>query len=143
MAAYQRGDYAAAFQRGDYATAIRDLRPLAEQGNAEAQHYLGFMYFKGLGVPEDDAEAMKWFRKAAEQGHAGAQHNLGFMYFKGRGVPQDYVQAHMWNNLAASRSPLGEYRDISVKGRGFVAERMTPAQISEAQKLAREWKPKK
>ncbi len=143
MAAYQRGDYAAAFQRGDYATAIRDLRPLAEQGNAEAQHYLGLMYCSGLGVPEDDAEAIKWFRKAAEQGHAGAQYNLGFMYSNGQGVPRDYVQAHMWNNLAASRSPLGEYRDISVKGRDFVAERMTPAQISEAHKLEREWKPKK
>ena len=51
----------------------------AEQGQAEAQYTLGFMYAKGEGVPQDYAEAMKWFRKAAEQGHAEAQHNLGVM----------------------------------------------------------------
>ncbi len=65
------------------------------------------------------------------------------MYSNGRGVPQDYVQAYMWYNLAASRLPPGEKRDIAVKSRDDVAEKMNPAQISEAQKLAREWKPKK
>ncbi len=60
----------AAYQRGDYATAIRKFRPLAEQGNAEAQFNLGGMYRQGRGVPQDDAEAMKWYRKAAEQGDA-------------------------------------------------------------------------
>ncbi len=64
------------------------------------------------------------------------------MYYNGRGVPQDYAQAHMWFNLAASRVPPGEGRDIAVKNRDIVAKTMTPAQISEAQKLAREWKPK-
>jgi len=133
----------AAYQRGDYATAIRKFRPLAEQGNAEAQFNLGIMYDNGQGFPRDDAEAVKWWRKAAEQGNASAQFNLGFMYYDGLGVPQDYVQAHMWFNLAASRHPPGERRDKAVKNRDIVAEMMTPAQISEAQKLAREWKPKK
>ncbi len=169
----------AAYQRGDYATAIREWRPLANQGLADAQYNLGVMYRKGRGVPQDDAEAVKWYRKAAEQGHAvaqvslgvmygerrgvtqdyaealqwwrkaaeqgvaGAQNNLGVMYSYGRGVPQDYVQAHMWLNLAASRHPPGEKRDEAVKNRDNLAAKMTPAQISEAQKLAREWKPKK
>ncbi len=168
-----------AYKRGDYATAIREWRPLAKQGVADAQYNLGVMYRKGRGVPQDDAEAVKWYRKAAEQGHAvaqvslgvmygegrgvtqdyaealqwwrkaaeqgvaGAQNNLGVMYSYGRGVPQDYVQAHMWLNLAASRRPPGEDRDQSVKYRDIVAEKMTPAQISKAEKLAREWKPKK
>ncbi len=59
------------------------------------------------------------------------------MYSKGWGVPQDYVQAHMWYNLAAERGlKLGrEYRDS-------LAKQMTPEQIAEAQRLAREWKPK-
>ena len=169
----------AAHQRGDYATALREWRPLAKQGVADAQYNLGVMYRKGRGVPQDDAEAVKWYRKAAEQGHAiaqvslgvmygegrgvtqdyaealqwwrkaaeqgvaGAQNNLGVMYSYGRGVPQDYVQAHMWLNLAASRRFPGEDRDQSVKNRDIIATRMTPAQISEARKLAREWKPKK
>ncbi len=132
----------AAYPRGDYAMAIRELRPLAEQGVAEAQSNLGVMYERGQGVPQDYAEAVKWYRKAAEQGNASAQHNLGVMYDKGGGVPQDYVQAHKWYNLAASRHPPGEDRDRAVKNRDIVAKRMTPAQISEAQQLAREWKPK-
>ncbi len=70
---------AAAYQRGDYATAVRELRPLAEQGNARAQRALGFMYDTGRGAPQDDARAVKWYRKAAEQGDAKAQFNLGNM----------------------------------------------------------------
>jgi hypothetical protein len=101
------------------------------------------MYYEGRGVPQDDAEAARWYRKAAEQGYAEAQFNLGSMYYHGYGVPQDYVQAHMWYKLATSKIPPGEGRDEAVKNRDIVAKRMTPAQISEAQKLAREWKPKK
>ncbi len=80
---------------------------------------------------------------SVQQGGANAQLLLGSMYDNGRGVPQDYAHAHMWFNLAASRHPPGEDRNKLVKNRDDVAKRMTPAQISEAQKLAREWKPKK
>ncbi len=126
-------------QRGDYATALREWRPLAEQGDADAQYNLGFMYDKGEGVPQDDAEAVKWYRKAAAQGQAVAQGNLGVMYRDGHGVPRDYVQAHMWLSLAASRLPPGSDRDTAVKNRDIIAKLMTPAQIAEAQRLAREW----
>ena len=90
----------AAYDRGDYATALREWEPLAEHGLAEAQYNLGFMYTKGLGVPQDNAEAAKWYRRAAGQGDSMAQVFLGDMYRKGEGVPQDYVQAHLWLNLS-------------------------------------------
>jgi len=66
------------------------------------------------------------------------------MYVLGSGVPQDYVQAHMWCNLAASQYPdtEAEKRDNAAEFRDRTAALMTPAQIAEAQKLAREWKPK-
>jgi len=136
-------DATAAFGRGDYATAIRLIRPLADQGDAEAQLDLGAMYQNGQGVPQDYATAVRWFRKAADQGDAIAQNNLGLMYYNGQGVPQDYVQAHMWLNLAAATFPAtdAESRQKAVKNRDFVASKMTPEQIAEAQKLAREWKP--
>ncbi len=101
------------------------------------------MYERGQGVPQDYTEAVKWYRKAAEQSYAKAQSMLGVTYSKGLGVPQDYAQAHMWYNLAASTSPPGKDRDRAVKNRDIVAKRMTPAQISEAEKLAREWRQKK
>ncbi len=100
----------------------------------------------GLAAAEkgDYAKALRLWRPLADQGLASAQYNLGIMYFNGRGVPQDYVRAHMWSNLAASRFGASEKedREKAAKNRDMVAAKMTPAQIAEAQKLAREWKPK-
>ena len=117
---------------------IDALRERAEQGDAEAQTALGAMYYESLGVPKDYQLALKWHRRAAEQGDAHGQFSLGVMYALGKGVPQDYVLAHKWYNLAAAQGEkdAAEYRDS-------LATEMTPSQISEAQKLAREFKPKK
>ena len=92
-----------AYERGDFATALREWRPLAEQGHAVAQNNLGAMYDNGEGVPEDDVEAVKWYRKAAEQGYALAQFGLGRMYGSGRGVPQDDAEAVRWYRKAAEQ----------------------------------------
>ena len=59
------------------------VKKAAEQGDALSQYSLGFMYARGNGVPEDDAEAARWYRHAAEQGHAAAQFLLGIMYHNG------------------------------------------------------------
>ena len=59
------------------------------------------------------------------------------MYANGEGMPQDYVQAQMWFNLAAAQGA-----EQARRNRDWVAQRMTPGQIAEAQRLAREWKPK-
>ena len=126
----------------DYAEAVRWFRLAAEQGNADAQHNLGLMYKDDQGVTQDYAKAVRWFRLAAEQAHARAQDNLGFMYENGQGVTRDYVQAHMWFNLTAAHLPLGEERDMAVRNRDKAAKLMTPDQIAEAQRLAREWQPK-
>jgi uncharacterized protein len=122
----------------DHATAMSRHRKAAEQGDAFAQYNLGIMYANGRGAPQDYAVAVEWYRRAADQGLADAQFNLGDMYYSGRGVPQDNVMAYMWFDLAAAqgREKAGTNRDL------WVAKRMTTAQIAEAQKLAREWKPK-
>jgi TPR repeat protein len=90
-----------AYQRGDYATALKEWRPLAEQGDAGAQFDLGAMYHDGLGVTQDYAEAVKWYSKAAEQEDALAQFSLGSMYAAGLGVLQDYAEAVKWFRKAA------------------------------------------
>ena len=90
-----------AYNRKDYATALREWRPLAEQGNAHAQFYLGVLYHSGSGVP------------------------------------QDFVQAHKWYSLAGANGDKG-----AATLRDALAKQMTHAQIHEAKKLAREWKPK-
>ena len=130
---------------GDYKTAYRLFKPMAEQGNADAQFELGLMHFNGHGVPQDWEESAKWHRKAADQGHAPGQFALGQMYEAGHGVPKDYVLADMWFSLAVSRysASYKSYRYIAAIKINDVEKNMTPAQIAEAQKLAREWKPKK
>jgi TPR repeat protein len=162
-----------ALESGDYTTALRELLPLARQGDSDAQRILGDIYDRGQGVPQDYSEAARWYRLAADQGdfiaqyhlgvrysqgqgvsrnyseaarwyrlaadqgHATAQYDLGIMYDKGQGVPQDYIRAHMWFNLAGSKGLA-----LAIEGRDMVAKKMTPGQIAEAQRLAREWKPK-
>jgi TPR repeat protein len=58
---------------------VRGLRAAADQGPAEAQYSLGYMFVQGRGVAQSDVEAARWFRKAADQGHADAQYNLGIL----------------------------------------------------------------
>ncbi|MGH8525620.1 MAG: tetratricopeptide repeat protein, partial [Gammaproteobacteria bacterium] len=81
------------YQKGDYAKVVRDLTPLAERGDMEAQYQLALMYANGRGVPRDQAQAAKWFEKATAVLDPGAQFNLGIMYFEGQGAPRDYEQA--------------------------------------------------
>ena len=97
------GEGLAAYRRGDYDAALREWRPLAEQGHADAQYSLGAMYGNGHGIPQDDKATVKWFRKAAEQGHTKAQFNLGAMYGNGQGVPQDDEAAVKWYRRAAEQ----------------------------------------
>lgn len=168
VAAESLEDAVAAYRSADYATALRVYSLLAEQGLAVAQFNLGLMYDLGRGVvqnyPEavkwyrlaadqgrtdaqyqlghlyykqnNYAEAAKWFQLAADQGRADAQSNLGAMYAEGEGVPQDLVQALMWFSLAAAQN-----NKEAMENRDKAVVLMTPAQIAEAQKLARKWKP--
>ncbi len=122
----------------DDAEAVRWYRLAAEQGYANAQYNIAHMYRNGRAVPQAAAETVRWFRLAAEQGVAAAQLALGVSYATGQGVAQDYVQAHMWANLGASRS-TGEDREAAVSLRDLITDALTPDDLSEAQRLAREW----
>ena len=97
-------------------------------------------YYWGRGVPLNYAKALSLCRKAAEESGRYCLSLLGTIYRDGKGVPQDYVEAHKWLNLAAAK---GRSSYWAGKERDKLALKMTPAQIAEAQRLAREWKPKK
>lgn len=84
-----------------YREAFRLFRQSAEQGNASAQLNVGYLYDKGLGVPQDHKKAFKWYRMAAEQGISEAQYRVGYLYDMGWGVPQDYKKAFKWYRIAA------------------------------------------
>src|SRR5204863_9122128 len=90
-----------AFDAKDYATALKEWRPLAEQGQKTAQNGLGYLFERGLGVPRDAQIAAKWYRSAAEQGDAPAEYNLGLLYRRGAGVAQSDEEAIRWLKRAA------------------------------------------
>jgi TPR repeat protein len=121
----------------NYGLAKEWFEKAAKQGRARAQVNLGTLYLHGDGAPESVHMALFWFERAAEQRDALAFAKLGRMYERGQGVSKNLVQAQMWYNLSAAH---GERR--ATEARDTLAKQMTPAQIAEAERLAREWKPK-
>ncbi len=123
----------AAFKSGDYPQALRILRGLAARNDVEAQYRLGALHENGTNVAQSYIEAVKWYRLAAAGGNAKAQYSLASMYLNGLGVPQDFTRAHVWFNLAAIWGGTE-----AASSRDLVAKRMSPQQVAEAQKNARE-----
>ena len=121
----------------NYEEAVKWFRKAVEQGYAKAEFNLGVMYRRGLGVEQDDAEAVRLYREAAEKGHLDAQYNIGVMFAEGQGVGEDLVKAYMWFSLVAATGDSTAKKNMEI-----IAARMTPSQIAEAQRLAKEWKPK-
>jgi TPR repeat protein len=165
-----------AWARGDYKKAFKLLAPLAESGNAVAQHRLGVMYVLGQGVEKDPAKAVELYTKAAEQGQAESQHGLGLrllwgdgadkdpqkaaewftaavnqgvmdsatwlgdLYFKGNGVAQDPVEGYKWLLLAGDKFYISHPRTMTLEN---YASQLTPEQLAEAEKRAKEFKPQR
>ena len=92
------------FKNGDYAAALRELRPLAEEGNADAEAKLGNMYMQGKGVKQDFTTAMRWLKQAAADGDvAVAECDIGRLYYNGAGVERDYARSARWFQRAADQ----------------------------------------
>ena len=111
-----------AYRERNYTLAIKELRPAAEEGDAEAQFYLGqAIEDQQRKSGSDDAskleaskvEAAKWFRRAAEQGHAEAQRELAFLYSIGEGVVPDDAEAAAWLLKAAKQGNADVQFDLA------------------------------
>ena len=103
-----------AYDRADYAVAMKELKPLAEGGNAKAQYRLGKMANLGQGQPRDKKEAAKWFHLAAKQGLAEAQGALGYLCLVGEGVSQNNDLALEWTRKAAAQGDATAQFNLSV-----------------------------
>lgn len=113
----------------------------AHNGDVEAQFELGKNYETGrIGLPKDFSQAQYWYHKAADQGDPYAEASLGILFNFGKGVARDYVQAYMWYERAAMHSQAGN-RESIVEMRDAIVENLTPQQIEEAKRLARDFKP--
>lgn len=96
-----RGGEYVAYDRANFATALKTWLPKAQEGDPEAQTYVGEIYEKGLGLEPDLEVALDWYEKAAEQGHSRAQINLGFLYESGVGVERDLARAMNYYRAAS------------------------------------------
>ena len=124
----------------DLAAAAKWFAKAAAREFAPAQAYLGTMHAEGRGVPRDLAKARTWWRRAARQGDADAQYRLGLFHAAGSGSAPQYVLAHMWLSLAAPRLPDAR-RANADRVLDALRKRMAAADIDEARRLAREWRP--
>lgn len=119
--------------RRDFDEAVKWYRAAAEQGSPKAQYRLAQLYQSGTGVLQDNGQAVKWFTKAAEQGDAKAMVALGEIFYR-----KDAAVAHFWFSVAAR-----EGNGSGEGSRNIIATGMTPAQLAKAERMAREWSPKR
>jgi len=119
-----RGGEYVAYDRADYRTALQTWLPMAKQGSAEAQTYVGEIYEKGLGLKPDYNAAFVWYSKAADQNFSRAQINLGYLYEKGLGVKADSVKALNWYRKASGiTDDIALSSDIDAKAESMAAEK--------------------
>ena len=126
--------------RPNGAEAVRWWTLAAEQRHATAQYNLGFMYGDGLdlsGGPENAVQA-PGLAATSDPAMAGDRPRLASR--DTQTVPQDYVRAHMWLTLA-SRHGTGAVRDGAIQGRARAEQKMSAAELAEARRRAREWRP--
>ncbi len=139
-----------AFDVRDHPTDFQSLLKLAEQGDRNAQVDIVSRYTGGRGGEQDDHKAFYWYHKLAEQNDAVAQFNIGCMYQEGRGVAPDVVQAYKWFKISAinkfEHTNINEFEHTDINKFKHaddelqkIKKQMTAEQITQAEKLAREW----
>lgn len=90
-----------AFSNGEYGKALLLLKPLADEGIAEAIGMLGIAYQRGAGVEVDAEKAVELLEKAVDMGDAVAAYNLGLLYQNGmEGVDVDMALSQRYFQLA-------------------------------------------
>jgi hypothetical protein len=99
-----RGGEYVAYDRADYKSALAAWLPMASEGDAKAQNYVGEIYEKGLGLETDYQQAAYWYEKSAAQSYARAQINLGLLYENGHGVERNLAKALEYYRIASGVS---------------------------------------
>lgn len=149
------------------------LMVLTENGNTEAQFWLGLMHSNGIGVTKNLKKGIFWYQMAAEKGDAYSQYNLGQIYRQGQSSVRDPKKAIKWYQRAASQGDpeaqvnlgliyyygegvqrdyvkahkwynlSGSIGQFGVDDRKDLERKMSPLEIEKAQKMAKDWKLKK
>ena len=114
----------AALKEGRFEHSFRIVSRQALEGASVAQHFLGWLYHKGIGTAQNDVQAAIWWRNAAEQGLPEAQQGLGWAYANGKGVEEDVAEAYRWYRRAAEAGD-----ETAQQGLTETAQRLTAEQL--------------
>ena len=121
-----------AISEGNFEGAHSIMRRLANDGEATAQHFMGWFYEQGIGVVTDEASAFRWWSLAAEQEFPQSQHALGCCYENGRGVAQDTALAFVWYSRGASNGD-----QESLKSLESLRSKISPSDLQRASEFMR------
>ena len=131
-----------AYEAGEFGRALAIFRPLVERGDPSAQFMVGAMYFYGRGLDRDDGSAAIMFYKAAAQGNPEGILALGSLLLYGVGLRQDIVKSYMWLSIAGESANLDVARQAKTL-QEHATRLMTTGEISQAERLARDFRPRK
>jgi TPR repeat protein len=128
VAAENLDDAVAAMRSGDFAEAYCIMRPLAEEGDADAQYNIGWMYLNGYGLRINDNLALEWWQKASAQGHSDASFSIGMLYSLGEGeVPKDTNKAIDYYLMAADaghEDAVAILKSMMLRDERFIGKRL-------------------
>jgi TPR repeat protein len=111
----------------DWATAYFVIKPLADGGNMNAEHYMGWFYEQGIQVSQSYEKAFHWWLKAAQKGVPESQSGIAQLYESGRGTTQDFIEAYIWYAKAIMSGDEESRLLIS-----NLSSKMTSAEVSDA-----------
>ncbi len=141
------------YQQGQYDIARKMWKPMAQNGDCDAQYALGLLYFNGLSVRKNYSTALKWWGRAAQQAQPQGLNSLGVVYAhqrvpyttldckKGCGEARNLIQAYKWFGLALEYGPPREVK-FAQKSLDRISLEMSDAEVLESQVLIKNWKPK-
>jgi TPR repeat protein len=122
-----------AYEMGDHALAFNIYKAFADRGDVRAQVNVGWMYYYGVGVPQDKAVALVWYRKAAEQGDVISMLNLAYGYDHGDGVKLDKSESRKWYGKVAEQRNASNRLDFNRLTKTFLNH------IGTRDRVARVW----
>lgn len=141
------------YQQGQYDIAIKMWKPMAQNGDCDAEYALGLMYFNGLSVRKNRGNAIVWWGRAAEKAQPQSLNTMGVVYAqmrvpyttldcrKGCGEEKNMVEAYKWFGLAVE---YGSAREVEFAEESMkrISMEMSESEIEKAKALIKSWEPK-
>ncbi|HAO78653.1 MAG TPA: hypothetical protein DCQ92_06690 [Verrucomicrobia subdivision 3 bacterium] len=109
------------------ATPLEKIAQAAEQGDAQAEHYLGYCHVEGFRTNQNVTEGVAWYQRALQHGYVPAANNLGLVYQRGLLGSNDLGQAIYFYSYAAERGFAQAQANLGILYRDGTGVQRDPA----------------